>query len=194
MLVLAPLPGGVHRVVATVDDAPEHPSAEYVQALLDARGPKRERAVVHEVAWSSRFRLHHRVADRYRSGRVVLAGDAAHVHSPAGGQGMNAGILDAVRLASALHEGLAGNTGGLDAYGAERRPIAAKIVAFADLLTRLATVRPGLRAARNALLWALSKVPQFRRRLAWSLSGVVYRGPELDRASTHMGGAPLPCG
>ena len=102
MVVVAPLPGGVHRIVATVDEAPEHPSAAYVQALLDARGPERERAVVHEVVWGSRFRVHHRVADVYRAGRVLLAGDAAHVHSPAGGQGMNAGILDAMRLADAL--------------------------------------------------------------------------------------------
>jgi 2-polyprenyl-6-methoxyphenol hydroxylase-like FAD-dependent oxidoreductase len=187
MLVLAPLPGGVHRVVATVDDAPEHPSAEYVQALLDARGPERERAVVHEVVWGSRFRLHHRVADRYRSGPVVLAGDAAHVHSPAGGQGMNAGILDAIRLATALDEALAGDPGALDAYGAERRSIAVKIVAFADLLTRLATVRPGLRGLRNALLWALSKLPPFRRRLAWTLSGLIYRGPEPARSSRALG-------
>ena len=101
MVVVAPLPDGVHRIVATVDEAPEQPGAAYVQALLDARGPERERAVVHEVLWGSRFRVHHRVADVYRAGRVLLAGDAAHVHSPAGGQGMNAGILDAMSLADA---------------------------------------------------------------------------------------------
>ena len=65
MVVLAPLPGGSYRVVATVDEAPEHPDAAYVQALLDARGPARERAVVKDVVWSSRFRVHHRVADSY---------------------------------------------------------------------------------------------------------------------------------
>ena len=60
MVVVAPLPDGVHRIVATVDDAPEHPDVGYVQALLDARGPTSERAVVHEVLWGSRFRVHHR--------------------------------------------------------------------------------------------------------------------------------------
>ena len=107
---------------------------------------------MHEVLWGSRFRVHHRVADVYRAGRVLLAGDAAHVHSPAGGQGMNAGILDAMRLADALVTALAGDDpAALDAYGAERRPVAQQVVALADRLTRLATVRPGLRGLRNLL-------------------------------------------
>lgn len=175
MVVVAPLPGGVHRIVATVADAPEQPSGAYVQALLDARGPKRERAVVHEVLWGSRFRVHHRIADHYRAGRIVLAGDAAHVHSPAGGQGMNAGILDAMRLSEALVEALAGDAAALDRYGSERRPVAQQVVALADRLTRMATVRPGLRHLRNVLLLALSRLPRFRRNLAWRLSGLVYR-------------------
>ncbi len=64
--------------------------------------------VVTDVVWGSRFRIHHRVADTYRAGRLLLAGDAAHVHSPAGGQGMNLGIQDAVALADALAAVLAG--------------------------------------------------------------------------------------
>lgn len=175
MAVVAPLPDGVHRVVATVDDAPEQPDAAYVQDLLDRRGPAVERAVVGELIWSSRFRLHHKVANTYRRGRVVLAGDAAHVHSPAGGQGMNAGILDAVRLSAALVKALDGDLAALDQYGAERRPIAAQIVAFADRLTRLATVRPSMRRWRNLVLSLLSRLPRFRRQLAWRLSGLVYR-------------------
>jgi 2-polyprenyl-6-methoxyphenol hydroxylase-like FAD-dependent oxidoreductase len=175
MVVVAPLPDGVHRIVATVDNAPEHPDLAFVQDLLDARGAQQQRAVVTEVLWGSRFRVHHRVADTYRAGRVLLAGDAAHVHSPAGGQGMNAGILDAVRLADALIAAQAGDTAALDAYGRERRPVAQKIVALADRLTRLATVRPGLRRWRNLLLSTLSGLPMMRRRLALQLSGLVYR-------------------
>jgi 2-polyprenyl-6-methoxyphenol hydroxylase-like FAD-dependent oxidoreductase len=175
MVVVAPLPGGVHRIVATVDEAPEQPSLAFVQALLDARGPRRERVGVQEVLWGSRFRVHHRVADSYRAARVLLAGDAAHVHSPAGGQGMNAGILDAMRLADALIQALAGDDAALDAYGAERRPIAQQVVAFADRLTRLATVHPALRLLRNVLLRTASRLPMFRRQLAWRLSGLVYR-------------------
>jgi len=79
-----------------------------VQRLLDERGPVTEAARVDELLWSSRFRVQHRVANRYRAARILLAGDAAHVHSPAGGQGMNTGIQDAVALGHALAEVLAG--------------------------------------------------------------------------------------
>jgi 2-polyprenyl-6-methoxyphenol hydroxylase-like FAD-dependent oxidoreductase len=175
LVVVAPLPDGVHRIVATVDDAPEHPGVHDVQALLDARGPQQQRLRVDSVLWGSRFRVHHRVAERYRMGRVLLAGDAAHVHSPAGGQGMNVGILDAMSLADALGKALAGDEAALDAYGAERRPVAQQVVAFADALTRMATVRPGLRVLRNWLLSALSCLPALRAKLAWRLSGLVYR-------------------
>lgn len=175
MVVAAPLPGGVHRIVATVDAAPERPDAGFVQALLDERGPQARRARVTEVLWGSRFRVHHRVADSYRAGRVLLAGDAAHVHSPAGGQGMNAGILDAMALAEALQRALAGDAAALDAYGAQRRPAATQVVALADRLTRLATVPRALRPLRNLLLRAASSLPLMRRNLAWRLSGLVYR-------------------
>jgi 2-polyprenyl-6-methoxyphenol hydroxylase-like FAD-dependent oxidoreductase len=176
LVVVAPLPGGVHRIVATVDSAPEHPDVDYVQALLDARGPERERAIVKEVVWGSRFRVHHRVVDTYRAGRILLAGDAAHVHSPAGGQGMNTGIQDAMALAEALATALtSGNEEPLNAYNSIRRPIAKQVVALADRLTRLATVGRQLRPLRNTLLKLLACVPAFRRRLAWRLSGLVYR-------------------
>jgi len=175
LMVVAPLPGGVHRIVAPVDDAPERPDASYVQSLLDSRGPDGESAQVRDVLWGSRFRVHHRVAETYRAGRVLLAGDAAHVHSPAGGQGMNAGILDAISLSEALARALAGQPEALDAYSAERRPVAREVVAFADFLTRIATVPRGVRALRNLLLAALSRLPAFRGRLAWRLSGLVYR-------------------
>jgi 2-polyprenyl-6-methoxyphenol hydroxylase-like FAD-dependent oxidoreductase len=131
---------------------------------------------VEEVLWCSRFRVHHRVVDSYRAGRVLLAGDAAHVHSPAGGQGMNTGILDAMALAEALAIALTtGNEEALNSYGRIRRPIALQVVALADRLTRIATVSPRLRPMRNTLLKLLAYLPAFRRRLAWQLSGLMYR-------------------
>lgn len=176
LVVVAPLPDGVHRIVATVDSAPEHPEIDYVQALLDARGPERERFIVSEVLWGSRFRVHHRVVDTYRAGRILLAGDAAHVHSPAGGQGMNTGIQDAIVLAGALATALSsGNEEPLNAYGVIRRPIANGVLVFTDQLTRLATVGRRLRPLRNTFLRLLACVPAFRRQLAWRLSGLVYR-------------------
>jgi 2-polyprenyl-6-methoxyphenol hydroxylase-like FAD-dependent oxidoreductase len=106
VFMVMPLPGDVYRLVATVAQAPEHPTAADLQSLLDAHGPGGAR--IDEVLWSSRFRVHHRLAESYRAGRVLLAGDAAHVHGPAGGQGMNTGIQDGVALGHALTDALAG--------------------------------------------------------------------------------------
>ncbi len=143
LVVVAPLPGGVHRIVATLADAPESPSLADVQALLDTRGPEHAPLTVREVIWGSRFRVRHRVASQYVRDALVLAGDAAHVHSPAGGQGMNTGILDGLRLAEALDAAIcAGDAQALQRYQAERRPVARDVVELADRLTRLATARP----------------------------------------------------
>src|SRR6266545_5850475 len=122
MLVVAPLPAGSFRLVAEVDDAPEQPDVAFAQRLLNARGPRRTTVRVTEVIWGSRFRIHERVADRYRAGRVLLAGDAAHTHSPAGGQGMNLGLRDAVTLGDALSVALReGREDKLDEYAPGRR-------------------------------------------------------------------------
>jgi 2-polyprenyl-6-methoxyphenol hydroxylase-like FAD-dependent oxidoreductase len=171
MTVVAPLPGDVFRIVAPVADAPEEPSATYVQEILDSR-----RMVVADVIWGSRFRIHHRVADTYRAGRLLLSGDAAHVHSPAGGQGMNLGIQDGVALADALVRVLAGEPESvLDDYSATRRPIAQQVVAMTDRLTRLATLPRAARPVRNAVIGLAGRIPAVRRALATQLSGLVYR-------------------
>ena len=172
LVVVAPLPGGRHRIVATMDDAPEHPDIADVQRLLDTRGPVAGAARVEEIAWSSRFRVHHRIVDRYRAGRILLAGDAAHVHSPAGGQGMNTGIQDAVALGRALTAVVRGaKETRLDEYDRVRRPVARRVVAFTDRMTRMATLRtPRARAMRNILVGLIGRIPAFRRFLAMELS------------------------
>jgi 2-polyprenyl-6-methoxyphenol hydroxylase-like FAD-dependent oxidoreductase len=106
-VVVAPLPDGSFRIVATFDNAPEDLSVSAIQSLLDARGPAAAKATVRELIWSSRFRVHHRLAKSYRDGRLLLMGDAAHLHSPAGGQGMNTGLIDAVVLGQAARGWLA---------------------------------------------------------------------------------------
>jgi 2-polyprenyl-6-methoxyphenol hydroxylase-like FAD-dependent oxidoreductase len=165
LVVVAPLPEGRHRIVATVDDAPEHPDVTDVEDLLSARGPQAERARVRDVVWSSRFRVHHRIADRYRAGRIFLAGDAAHVHSPAGGQGMNTGIQDSVDLGGRLADGTE------DGYEDARRPVAAGVVAMTDRMTRTATADgAAARAVRNTLLTVVGHNAAVRRRLAMRLS------------------------
>jgi 2-polyprenyl-6-methoxyphenol hydroxylase-like FAD-dependent oxidoreductase len=174
LTVVAPLPNGDFRVVAPVDDAPENPSIELVQRILDTRGPGG--ITVTAVTWGSRFRIHHRVADTYRCGRILLAGDAAHVHSPAGGQGMNLGIQDAVVLADALTAVLAGGPDTLlDDYSATRRPIAQQVIALTDRLTRLATLPRALRPIRNVFISVVGRVPRATNALASRLSGLVYR-------------------
>ncbi|MCT9929602.1 FAD-dependent oxidoreductase [Planotetraspora sp. A-T 1434] len=173
LAVVAPLPGGRHRVVATTDEAPDHPGRDDVQAILDARGPGERPAQVRDVVWSSRFRVHHRLADHYRAGRLLLAGDSAHVHSPAGGQGMNTGIQDAVALAARLtavvRDGAPETE--LDRYEAERRPVAAEVVALTHRMTRLATLGRGpLQKVRNAVLRTLDWLPVVERTVAMTLS------------------------
>ncbi len=174
LVIAAPLPGDRYRIVATVDDAPEFPTIEDVQRLLDDRGPQSHPARVHDLVWSGRFHVHHRIAARYRSGRVLLAGDAAHVHSPAGGQGMNTGIQDAVALAEALVATLQqGTETALDSYEHRRRPVAQRVVAFTDRMTRIATLRgQRARALRNTALGMASHLPLVPRRLATELAGL----------------------
>jgi 2-polyprenyl-6-methoxyphenol hydroxylase-like FAD-dependent oxidoreductase len=178
LVVVAPLPGGHYRIVATLDEAPEHPNLKDVQQLLDARGPANDVARIEEVIWSSRFRVHHRLADKYRIGRVLVAGDAAHVHSPAGGQGMNTGIQDAVALGHALTSMLMQNApdGALDEYERKRRQVAEHVVAMTDRMTRIATLRPGLgRVLRNTCLRILDHSSAFKRNLAMDLSELRFR-------------------
>jgi 2-polyprenyl-6-methoxyphenol hydroxylase-like FAD-dependent oxidoreductase len=174
LTVVAPLPDGSFRIVAPVADAPAEPSVAFVQQLLDERSAGSVR--VTEVVWGSRFRIQHRVADTYRAGRLLLVGDAAHVHSPAGGQGMNLGIQDAVALAAALAAVLEGGSPALlDDYSDTRRPIARDVVTLTDRLTRLATLPRALRPVRNTAMSLAGRIPAVRRALAWRLSGLVYR-------------------
>ncbi|MEU2392959.1 FAD-dependent oxidoreductase [Streptomyces sp. NPDC007369] len=166
--VVAPLPDGRYRVVAAVAEAPAAPDLAFVQQLLDGLAPGQ--ATVRDLAWSSRFRIHHRVADRYRAGRLLLAGDAAHVHSPAGGQGMNTGIQDGYALGRALA------AGDVEGYEAARRPVALRVVALTDRMTRFSTTRnPALRLARNTALRLLAAVPALRNRAAAELAELNYR-------------------
>ena len=175
LVVVAPLPDGSFRVVATMDQAPEVPSRDDIQALIDSRGPTDNRSVVKDVVWSSRFRLHHRLAQSYRQGRLILMGDAAHVHSPAGGQGMNTGIIDAVVLGEILVDVVSGARpeSALDLYETLRRPAAEQVLEVAGRLTSMATTKSPLkRLARNAMLSFANMNPAVKRRIAMNLSGL----------------------
>jgi 2-polyprenyl-6-methoxyphenol hydroxylase-like FAD-dependent oxidoreductase len=133
-----------------------------------------------DMGWSGRYRSESRQAPAYRSGRIFLAGDAAHTHSPAGAQGMNTGLQDAVNLGWKL----AAAAGGwapdwlLDSYHAERHPVGAAVLALAGRQFRLNTART---APRRAVRWAAHRVvaplPPVQDRLARSYSGLGVRYP-----------------
>jgi 2-polyprenyl-6-methoxyphenol hydroxylase-like FAD-dependent oxidoreductase len=174
--VLAPLPGDIFRIVAPAVDVPQVPSTAFVQSLLDTRAFGPGQLVVTELLWGTRFHIHHRVADSYRAGRLLLAGDAAHVHSPAGGQGMNLGITDAISLADALSEVMHGGSDtALDAYSTAQRRRAGQVLELTGRLTRIATLPRPLRPIRNSGMRLAARVPAVRRQLALQLSGLSHR-------------------
>jgi 3-(3-hydroxy-phenyl)propionate hydroxylase len=154
---------GLWRLILPVAAGDDTPLDERIRAaargLLGTAEPR--------TVWSSEFRLHSRVSSSLAEGRIALAGDAAHVNSPVGGQGMNAGIADAAALADALIDALREDDIGHLATYAERRrdAVEAGVNPFTDRLTRLllfrggALIRPALRVVRGTLA-----VPLLRRR------------------------------
>ncbi|WP_145749596.1 FAD-dependent monooxygenase [Nitrospirillum amazonense] len=134
--------------------------------------------VLEEAAWLTRFTIHHRMVKRLRHGRVFLAGDAAHIHSAAGGQGMNTGIQDALnlgaRLTEALRRGPRGrkDEGVLDRYAQDRLPVARGVLRGTDLISRVGLLADGWwgRLLRRHILPLVIGTPFLRRRIALTLS------------------------
>ena len=130
-----------------------------------------------EVGWKSRFHCDERQVAQYRHGRVFLAGDAAHVHSPIGGQGMNTGIQDAANLAWKIDAVLAGaDDAVLDTYHDERHPIGRRVVLQSGLMARGVTLHPRVaRLIRNLLAPRLLRIPRVRDAIAGSFAGTTFR-------------------
>ena len=140
---------------------------------------------VGDPIWASAFRIQRRQADRYRRGPIFLAGDAAHVHSPVGGQGMNTGIQDAFnlgwKLALAARDQAA--PGLLDTYQAERHPIAQGVLRGTHLGTQLFLAQnPLMRAVREQAVPAIVGIAPVRRRILTAISQLTigYRGSFLS--------------
>ncbi|MEV5983659.1 FAD-dependent oxidoreductase [Streptomyces sp. NPDC052051] len=130
-----------------------------------------------DARWMSRFHSDERQAPAYRVGRVFLAGDAAHVHTPAGGQGMNTGLQDAANLSWKLAAVLRGHADPalLDTYQSERHPVGRSVLRSSGGIIRLAMARrPWTRALRTALTTVLNHVGPIRRRVMAQVSGIGY--------------------
>lgn len=194
MVLAVPMPGGLWRLMADVPHDGERLTPDQVvdrmRRLLAERAGQPDIGI-RETVWASVFRIHRRLAADYRRGRVLLAGDAAHTHSPIGGQGMNTGIGDAENLAWKLGlvvRGLAG-TELLDTYGAERRPLAADVLRNTTANTRLLLGETALtRFLRDRVVVPLLGRPFVQRRATRVASQlwVTYRkGPLGGRGLGH---------
>lgn len=186
-----PLADGAYRIMVPAGDVAEDRSSPPTLDELTAR----LRTVggsdfgVHSPRWLSRFGDATRQAERYRSGRVLLAGDAAHVHPPAGGQGLNLGVQDAVNLGWKLAGEVAGwaPEGLLDSYQSERHPVAADVLLNTRAQMQLMSSEPGPQAVRG-LFSELMAFEDVNRHLTEKILAIGIRydvGQGGDAASGH---------
>ncbi|GAA5165784.1 FAD-dependent monooxygenase [Amycolatopsis dongchuanensis] len=196
-VMLVPLPGGISRIVGhTPEDQGAHPG----ELTFDELRAKTTRVLgtdfgMRDPHWLSRFGNATRQAVRYRSGRVFLAGDAAHMHFPAGGVGLNVGVQDATnlgwKLAAAVH-GTA-EDGLLDSYHAERHPVGAALLEHTRAQTALMTAyTPEGRALRSVLSGLIAEVPEFSRVLAERLAALDVAYRPTDPAAHPLTGTRAP--
>ena len=188
LLFVAPLPNGRARVIGDLPQAVENVDLATVQRMLDERSPVPAR--VSDPAWLANFRISERQVESYRSGRAFLAGDAAHIHSPAGGQGMNTGIQDAYNLAWKLALAVRGVAarGLLDSYDAERRPVGALVLAQTGRMLRMAQIaNPVARFLRDSVLGLLMQRRRVQRTMTRQLSqlAIDYTDGPLAMTSWH---------
>ncbi|WP_322907341.1 FAD-dependent oxidoreductase [Paenibacillus sp. SGZ-1009] len=159
-----------------------------IQHILDECTGGQLRA--YDPIWMTRFRINQRKVEHYRVGAVMLAGDAAHIHSPLGGQGMNTGMQDALNLGWKLALVCSGRADEslLDSYDEEREPVGRTLLRWTGLLTRLSLNRfPLFAVARNTVAPLVSSRHFIQRLLARSLSetGIHYRHSELVMQGDH---------
>jgi 2-polyprenyl-6-methoxyphenol hydroxylase-like FAD-dependent oxidoreductase len=143
-----------------------------------------------EMGWSSRFLSERRQARHYRKGRAFLAGDAAHVHSPLGGQGMNTGIGDAMNLGWKLAAAVRGSAPPwlLDSYEDERHPVGASVLRLTDALNHLVLGRSkARRLLRSTLIGTATRLPRGRRLIGERLSGIGIAYPRERRDDWLVG-------
>lgn len=178
LALLFPFQDGYSRVI-TVDTAYQNSSAheeltlDELQDSVNAIIPMSAR--LYEPRWMTRWTAQLRQVPRYRVGRVFVAGDATHIHSPAGGQGLNTGMQDGYNLAWKLALVLRGNAPEslLDSYQAERHPVGQQVLRTSDLLLRT-TLLPNnfVREGRNFIVKTLVPLPLLQHMISENLSGL----------------------
>jgi 2-polyprenyl-6-methoxyphenol hydroxylase-like FAD-dependent oxidoreductase len=194
-----PLRDGDWRMMASAEpyagDGPlPEPTLEEFQQYIEERAVSD--ATISDPVWMSPFRIHMRRASHFRRGRAFMAGDAVHIHSPAGGQGMNTGIQDSYNLAWKLALVQAGQAPKplLDSYEAEREPVAESVLHMSDLMIRIGTIRnPVVATIRDRLYPAVSEIPALARRLTERISelDINYRkSPIVAEHHEGMFGSP----
>jgi 2-polyprenyl-6-methoxyphenol hydroxylase-like FAD-dependent oxidoreductase len=200
VLALFPITRDRYRIIADVGATqagahPSDPTLEEVQALLDRRGPGGLEAS--SPIWLAGFVINERKVADYRAGRVFLVGDAAHIHSPAGGQGMNTGMQDAFNLAwklALVGRGLANPEPLLGSYSIERSEVGRQVLANAGHLTAVAIVKNGLlQELRNhvaSLIFGLSPVRRAMTNTLTELS-IGYPHSPLTQAGRHVRSGPV---
>ncbi len=195
LFLLFPLPDERWRVIANLkEEPPRLPDLAFFQKLMADR--KVPPTALTECHWSSTFTVRKRIAPSYHQGRVFLAGDAAHVHSPAGGQGMNTGIQDSINLAWKLSYVLAGRAPAslLDSYNAERVKIGNEVLAMTERLTQVATMRNALAIKlRRVMLPFFGGLDFVQYKVAGSLEEVSinYRGTRWVADAVGIAGRTL---
>jgi 2-polyprenyl-6-methoxyphenol hydroxylase-like FAD-dependent oxidoreductase len=192
LLAVFPMRGGRHRlIIETAAEAGEEkmpdPTLEEVQDHLNKFAPAGSTAS--DPVWLAAFRTHLRQAAHTRQGHVFLAGDAAHIHSPAGGQGMNTGLQDAYNLAwklALVHAGSA-PVSLLDTYESERHPVAESVMRTTDLMIKGATLRsPIAQHIRNRLVPLLVQQDFIQHRLTTQIAELSINYRKSTMVAEHL--------
>ncbi|MGA8036495.1 MAG: FAD-dependent monooxygenase [Candidatus Acidiferrales bacterium] len=203
VIAVFPMPSGRFRLIADVgeskagEDAASHrpdPTLDEVQMIVDRRIGGGAQAS--DPAWLANFTINERKVSDYSSGRVYLAGDAAHIHSPAGGQGMNLGIQDACNLAwklALVARGICKDEPLLLSYSAERSAVAELVLEATGKATAAAVLRGGVaQSIRNQLASLALGFAPVQRKIADALSevAVAYHESPLSVDSAHVHNGP----
>ena len=199
VFVIFPISPGRYRVLAdlpmTSGQRPPDPTMEQVQAIINERGPSGMEAF--DPIWLAGFRINGRKVSDYRAGRMFLLGDAAHIHSPAGGQGMNTGMQDAFNLAWKLALVIRGVCGDhlLDSYSPERSKVGDEVLKDAGRITTVGTLKnPIAQRVRNAAAQFILGLESFQEKFADVMTEVSigYPGSPLNGPAFGRTKGPKP--